>query len=287
MKKRASIAVLMSVYKNESPKYLELALHSVWDNQTLLPEQIILVQDGDVPKELSDVIDQWKTKLGEVLVYSKNEYNLGLTKSLIKGIQFVKTKYIARMDSDDICLPERFERQFNFLEQNHDIAVLGSNAQEIDENGSYTNVRIYPSEPSVIPNYICRATPLQHSAVMMRTSLFTEGLLSYNPRYRMTQDLALWFDVLAAGYKIANLNEVLFLFRITKDTFKRRNISKAFLEFEIYMKGIFRIKTFTWRYIFPISRLILRLMPRGIIRIVYKSRLRSNVLAVNSSKVRK
>ena len=281
MKKRASIAVLMSVYKNESPKYLELALHSVWDNQTLLPEQIILVQDGDVPKELSDVIDQWKTKLGEVLVYSKNEYNLGLTKSLIKGIQFVKTKYIARMDSDDICLPERFEKQFNFLEQNHDIAVLGSNAQEIDEDGTYTQVRKYPSDPKQVPNYICRATPLQHSAVMMRTSLFTEGLLSYNPKYRMTQDLALWFDVLAAGYKISNLDEVLFLFRITKNTFKRRNVSKAFFEFEIYMKGIFKIKTLTWRYIFPISRLIMRLMPKWLIRFIYESRFRRNVLSVN------
>ena len=109
------ISVLMSVYKSEKPICIDRALRSVWDDQTMKPEEIILVQDGPLGKELMEVINLWKAKLGEHLVTLQNKANLGLTKSLNKGLVYAKGELIARMDSDDISHPMRFERQIKFL----------------------------------------------------------------------------------------------------------------------------------------------------------------------------
>lgn len=272
-----SIAVVMSVYKKENPEYLELSLKSSWTDQVLKPTQIILVEDGELTLELYSVIESWKKKIKDVLVIHKNQTNLGLTKSLNIAIEYVTAKYIARMDSDDISLPERFLKQVNFLEINSDVSVVGSNVQEIDEFGNFTELRKYPLVDEEIREYICKATPLQHSAVMMRSSIFNEGI-SYNESYKMTQDLALWFSILNEGYKIANIPEVLFLFRITPETFSRRNRSKGFHEFKIYMKGISKLKGMTVKFIYPISRLLMRYMPSKLIKIIYESEIRKKIL---------
>jgi glycosyltransferase involved in cell wall biosynthesis len=272
-----SIAVVMSVYKKEKPEYLDLAMKSIWIDQTLKPTEVIIVEDGMLTTDLYDVLDKWKQEIGNKYICLKNEVNIGLTKSLNICLKKVTSKYVARMDSDDICLPFRFEKQYNYLEKNKDIGILGCNIQEIDEDNVYTKLRYYPLQPNEIIEYIPKATPLQHSAVMMRNEIFDNGL-KYNENYIMTQDLALWFDAIENGVNIANLPEILLLFRITKDTFSRRNKSKAIHEFKIYMKGIYRLNGFSLKYIYPISRLIMRFLPSSFIKFIYDSRLRKMVL---------
>lgn len=277
-----SIAVVMSVYKKEKPEYLDLAMKSLWTDQTLKPTQVIVVEDGALTDNLYSVLEKWKKEIGDKYVCLKNEMNLGLTKSLNICLKNVTCKYVARMDSDDICLPNRFENQQKYLEKNTEIDILGCNVQEIDEENTYTELRYYPLEPDDVVRYIPKATPLQHSAVMMRNKIFIDGL-AYNENYIMTQDLALWFDALQKGLKIANLPEILLLFRITKDTFSRRNKSKAIHEFKIYMKGIYKLKGISIKYIYPISRLILRLLPSKLIKLIYDSNLRKLVLKGKSN----
>lgn len=272
-----SIAVVMSVYKKEKPEYLELAMKSLWSDQTLKPTQVIVVEDGGLTDELENVLEKWKEIIGQHYVCLKNKTNIGLTKSLNRGLSEVTCKYVARMDSDDICLPNRLECQNNYLEEHPEIGILGCNIQEIDENNNYTKLRYYPLRPEQVRNYIPKATPLQHSAVMMRSEIFKNGL-AYNENYLMTQDLALWFDAIENGVNIANLPEILLLFRITKDTFSRRNKSKAIHEFKIYMKGIYRLNGFSLKYIYPISRLIMRFLPSSFIKFIYDSRLRKMAL---------
>ncbi len=272
-----SVTVLMSVYKKEKPEYLELAFKSLWDDQTLKPDEVIVVEDGDLTDSLNEIIIKWQQKIGEAYIQIKNANNLGLTKSLNIGIQHITCKYIARMDSDDICLPDRFKKQKEHLDSHPDIAVVGSFVQEIDENNTHTVIRKYPVSPEEVSKYIMKATPLQHSDVMMRSEIFKQGI-SYNEKYRMTQDLALWFDILNNKMKIANIPEILFLFRITPETFSRRNKSKAFHEFKIYMNGIFRLRPVSLYYIYPVIRLILRLLPAKIIKLIYDSGLRKKAL---------
>lgn len=268
------ISVLMSVYKAEKPLYLDRALQSIWDDQTYKPLEIILVEDGALTSELEKIINKWSEVLGSSMVILKNEINLGLTKSLNKGLAHAKGELIARMDSDDISHSKRFERQVEFLEKHQDIDIVGGALQEFDAENECLGVRHYPRTPNEVENYIYKASPLAHPTVMLRKRIFDEGL-KYDERYRTSQDIALWYDALCAGYKIGNVEEVTIYFRRDGDVFKRRSREKALNEFKIYMNGIRRFYgLLSWRYLFPIARLIFRLMPVSVVKWIYGSKLR-------------
>lgn len=273
-----TISVLMSVYKSEQPAFMDRALQSVWTGQTLKPDQIVLIEDGPLGDGLLEVITAWKERLGERMVIHRNEVNLGLTKSLNIGLRYVTSDLIARMDSDDISDLHRFERQVAFLEVHPDIDIVGGSLQEFDEGNPCLNVRHYPRTNEEAMKYIMKASPLAHPTVMMRRKLFDSGL-RYDERFRTNQDLALWFDALATGHKIANLQEVTIYFRRDASLYKRRNRSRAIGEFKIYMRGIYRMKgAFTLAYLYPLARLAFRLMPTTVVRWIYGSRLRNGVL---------
>lgn len=273
------LSVLMSVYKSEKPVYLDRSLQSVWDDQTLRPDEIILVQDGPIGDELTSIIRQWKEKLDDTLVLLVNETNLGLTKSLNKGIKVAKGEYIARMDSDDISLPDRFLHQLKYMDEHPDISVLGGAIQEFNDQDGIIGERHFPVNTTAIRQYIHKASPVAHPAVMIRKSLFEEGVL-YNEEYRTTQDLALWFDVLASGHQMANLDEFVLQFRRESNVYQRRkNKADSRLELKIHLKGIKTLFGFSpIKSLFPIARYILRLMPNSIIHKFYNGSLRGKLL---------
>ena len=274
-----SISVLMSVYKAEKPEYLDRALQSVWDDQTHKPNEIVLIADGTLTPDLDKIIDKWKEALGNSFILCRNELNIGLTKSLNKGLALACGDFIARMDSDDISHPCRFELQYKFLIDNPDVDVVGGSLQEFNDKNECLNIRHYPQNPKEIKEYICKASPLAHPTVMMRRKIFDSGI-RYDERFRTSQDIALWFDVLNSGFNISNVDDVTIYFRLAEDVYNRRSRKKAFNEFRIYMNGIYRLKgLFTLSYIYPISRLVFRLMPKSIIKWIYSSRLRKRILA--------
>lgn len=273
-----NISVLMSVYRSEMSEYLDKALQSVWTDQTLKPQEIVLIEDGPLTKGLYEVIDMWKELLGEKLIVLKNEKNIGLTKSLNKGLDVAHGELIARMDSDDISEPNRFEIQVKYLEEHPGIDIVGGSLKEFNDENNCLRIRHYPLTHKEVLKYIPKACPLAHPTVMMRKRIFDEGL-RYNEKYRMSQDIALWYDAIMAGYKIANVPEVTINFRSQGDVFKRRSRAKAWNEFKIYMKGIYRLHgIFTPLYGYPISRLCFRLMPPSFVRKVYQSNVRSKLL---------
>ena len=256
---------------------------SVWTNQTVKPMEIVLVEDGPLPDGLHHVIERWKSILGNKFVVLRNEKNLGLTKSLNRGLNVAHGELIARMDSDDISEPDRFEIQEKFLTEHPDVDIVGGALREFNEDCNNLRVRNYPLTHEEAVKYICKASPLAHPTVMMRKRLFDEGL-RYNEKYRMSQDLALWFDAIISGYRIANVPEVTINFRSEGDVFKRRSRAKAWNEFVIYMNGIYRMNgLLTLKYRFPIARLCFRLMPPAIVKFVYGSRLRSKLLEAQSN----
>lgn len=273
-----SISVLMSVYKNEHPQYLDRSIKSIWTDQTIRPSEIILIEDGPLSDELEQTINRWKELIGNKLIIHKNETNLGLTKSLNIGLKIASSDLIARMDSDDISDPRRFERQTAFLETHPDVAIVGGSMQEFNNNNPRLNVRHYPKNNDEVMRTIYKASPLAHPTVMMRSDIFKNGL-RYDERYRTSQDIALWFDAICAGYKIGNIDDVTLYFRSDDEMFKRRSRAKAWNEFHIYMNGIRRVYgLFTFKYIFPIGRLIFRLMPLRIVKFIYGSKIRHYVV---------
>ena len=221
-----SISVLMSVYKNEHPQYLDRSIKSIWTDQTIKPSEIILIEDGPLSDELEQTINRWKELIGNKLIIHKNETNLGLTKSLNIGLKIASSDFIARMDSDDISDPKRFERQTAFLETHPDVAIVGGSMQEFNNNNPKLNVRHYPKNNDEVMRTIYKASPLAHPTVMMRSDIFKNGL-KYDERYRTSQDIALWFDAICAGYKIGNIDDVTLYFRRDDEMFKRRSRAKA------------------------------------------------------------
>ena len=273
-----SISVLMSVYRAEKAERLDRAMKSIWDDQTLKPSQIILIKDGPLGVGLDAIIDSWKEKLGPVLCLIHNESNLGLTKSLNKGLKMVESEYVARMDSDDISHPNRFKCQLEFLNNHPDIDVVGGWIQEFNDTNQNLGKRCYPADPDIIKKYIVRASPLAHPTVMMRNSLFLNGF-QYNEDYITSQDLALWFDLLSHGHKISNIQEVTLYFRLDDNTVARRSRKKAVGELKIYLHGIRSIYgVFSFYYLYPFMRFIFRMLPQKLVKCVYKSNIRETIL---------
>ena len=229
------------------------------------------VNSSDLYSDWSDPyyfkIDKTAPTIKGVGLYGFNQYNSSGGKSSI-----------ARMDSDDISDPLRFERQFNYLQEHPGIDVLGGALQEFNDENSNLNVRHYPLSPEQCREYIVKASPLAHPTVMMRRRIFDEGI-TYNEQYRTSQDIALWFELLSKGYSIANIPEVTILFRRDDAVFKRRNRSKAINEFKIYMSGIKRLYgVYTFAYLYPMFRLVFRLLPTFVVKWIYGSSIRKRVV---------
>ena len=273
-----TISVLMSVYQSERGAFLDRSLQSVWYDQTRKPEQIVLVEDGPLTKELYAVIGKWKERVGEVLTLCVNKENLGLTKSLNKGLEAATGDLIARSDSDDISAPHRFEIQERFFLEHPDVDIIGGSMQEFDDENECLNVRHYPLTHEEACRYIVKACPLAHPSVMMRRRIF-EGGLRYDERYRMSQDIKLWFDAILAGYRLSNVPDICLYFRQQGDVFRRRSRVKAWNEFKIYMNGIYRMHgLFTLTYRYPIARYVFRNLPPSLVKRIYGSGMRKKVL---------
>ena len=266
-----TISVLLSVYKSEKPSNLDKALQSVWFDQTLRPDEIVLIQDGPLSDSLLSVIDKWKSILCEKFVVLCNEKNLGLTKSLNKGLSIVKGDFIARMDSDDISFPNRFELQLDYMMNHPEVSVLGGGIQEIDENDNWGHLRLYPLDMKGIVKYISKANPLAHPTTFIRRSVFDKGFY-YNEKYRKNQDLEFWFRLISKGFVFANLSLPVLYFRRTSDTYsKRSSFISLKSELSIYVSGIYSLYgLFTWRYIFPIIRFCVKILPSSLVRFIYK-----------------
>ena len=275
MMNTTTLSVLISVYKSEKPCYLDSSLESVIKNQTLKPNNVIIVEDGPLTTGLYDVISKWCNNPDVPITIIKNEVNMGLTKSLNRGLEYVNTDLVARMDSDDMARPNRFELQVKFFNENPNIDILGGAIHEIDENGNDLCDRYYPLDHESVCKSICKANPIAHPTVMIRKRVFDSGL-KYNERFRTNQDLALWFDCILAGYKLANLRNVILLFRRQSSVYNRRKKKKnLWREFYIYCDGIFRLYgIFTIKYAYPIMRLCLKLLPTPIVKWAYNSRIR-------------
>ena len=272
----SSFSVLMSVYYKEQALYLKEALDSIWLNQILKPDQIVLVEDGPLTPELYEAIDEFQKEVGNVLTLVKNETNQGLAKALNKGIGFIRTDLIARMDSDDISDKRRFVYEIEYMDKHPDVMILGGSIQEMDENKNFLSQRHYPKMYEEVRKYIWRGSPVAHPTTVMRKCIFQS--LSYNEKVGQNEDLALWFNALEKGIKIENIEEVVYYFRMSSGCYKRRSKKKAWKEFEIFIKGLWNLYGFSFKYIYPCARLVFRLCPYSMVKYFYGSKMRRKLL---------
>jgi len=271
-----TLSVLQSVYKNDKAEFLEKTFESLAE-QTVPADKIILVKDGPIPQDINLVIEKWQQRL-PLEIHGYNE-NKGLAHALNYGLSFVNTDLVARMDSDDFCFPDRFEKQLNFFIQNNNACICGTGLSEfyLDKNGTeIRKYRLYPKKVDKNSKLLYKGTPLGHPTLMIKTSILKE--FSYSEKTTMNEDIELWFRLLKAGYEINNLQEPLLNFRITDGTFKRRSITKAINEYKIYSSNLFELFGFNFLQIYPFLRFISRFMPFCISKKMYLSNIRGKLL---------
>ena len=207
-------SVLMSVYKNDSPDYLKLALESIYEKQTRKPDEIVVVFDGPIPDELHLVLDNFRMGKENVVFYYPQEINRGLGEALRIGSERCTGDYILRMDSDDISAPERFSKQIMYVETHPEIDVLGTDIAEfqVSEYEENKRVRACPAVHDDIVKMGKKRNPMNHVTVCIKREALKkcggyETLL-------LLEDYYLWLKMIVAGCKLANLNETLVYVRV-------------------------------------------------------------------------
>lgn len=203
---KPEISVLMSVYNGAD--FLSLAIESIL-TQTFSDFEFIIVDDASTDAT-PDVIKQYAAKDARIRVIT-NEKNLGLTKSLNRGLAFAEGKYIARMDADDIALPERFMTQYWFMEEHPSLGALGSAVEVIGEKGRKIGERRLAISYEEIKAKMLFNNQFIHSTLFFRADVLkTVG--GYNEDFKKSQDYELMFRI-SDKYPVANLPEKLLQFR--------------------------------------------------------------------------
>ena len=218
-------SVCMSVYKNDSPLFLEQAIDSV-AKQTVVPDEIVLVVDGPVSEALHQAISGKQETYPFIHPVFLLE-NKGLGNALKVGVENAKYDIIARMDSDDLSLPDRFEKQLAFLEKNPDVDIVGGQMTEfIDTPENIIGQRTVPLSHYEIYNYMKKRCGLNHVTVMFKKSSVV-AVGNYQDWF-WNEDYYLWVRMMLHGCKFANLPDVLVNVRSGLDQYSRRGGNKYF-----------------------------------------------------------
>lgn len=267
-------SVLMSLYKKEHPEYLKQSLDSMI-KQTEKPDEIVLVEDGPLTKELYGVVDDYVNDYPGMFSIIVNETNLGLGLALNRGLENCKNELVARMDTDDISKPDRCEKQLERFEKMPELAIVGSH---IDEFAGGVNriisQRRVPCDHDSIYRYARRRSAFNHPTVMYRKSkVLSVG--GYSDLKR-NQDVDLFGRMLYAGCKAENINESLLWFRSSEELAARR---KSWINTSTYIatiRNFWRMgySSFADFVVVAVAQIGIYIMPTRLQRFVYKKFLR-------------
>lgn len=268
------ISVLMSVYSKERPDYLKAALDSVF-NQTVPPSEVVLVEDGLLPNELEAVVCDYEKAHREMKVVRCAE-NRGLGRALNTGLKHCSCELVARMDTDDISMPHRFERQLEIFEEHPEVDVCSAWMSEFEVSpDKLTAIKRLPETSDELYEYGKRRNPVNHPVVMFRKRGVMENG-SYRD-YPLFEDYFLWVRMITNGCHFYTIQEPLLYFRASHEMYARRGgwqyaFIEARLQFLFYGLRYIGVKIFLQNLI---VRFITRVMPRKLRAWLYKKRLRN------------
>ncbi|HEB9332197.1 TPA: glycosyltransferase family 2 protein [Campylobacter coli] len=229
------ISVVMATFNREA--YVSDSIESIL-KQTYSDFEFIIIDDCSSDNTYH-IVKKYASK-DQRIVLLKNESNKGLIYSLNKGLQKAKGKYIARMDDDDISMPQRLAKQINFLETNKEITVVGSYLKSFGEDGIEYKTWVDVDKHYLVEIMLQFKCPISHPNVMIRKSFLNKYNLQYDEKYKHAEDYGLWLDIIKHGGKIENIPEVLLIHRATKNSISRsQNTSKIQIQSAEYIKKQF------------------------------------------------
>ena len=216
-----SFTVLLSVYKGDKATDFKAAIESITTIQMIKPSEIMLVVDGPVSDDINKVISDVSNEFPKLFKIIRFEHNQGLGIALQKGLEAASNDIVMRMDSDDIAVPDRFEKQIQYMGSHPDVAICGGQIEEfVDEESNIVGKRMVPCDDGDIRNYMKSRCPFNHMTVALRRSeVLRAG--NYQPWF-WNEDYYLWLRMMLTGCKFANLPDTLVHVRVGKDLYARR-----------------------------------------------------------------
>jgi len=293
-------SVIMSIYKSDVPELVRVALDSLLQ-QTLLPNEIVIVADGPVPAELEQVVSSFKFQVSKIrttpnpsfakggdlvpedgkesletgnqkpetiVTYLPQEKNGGLGEAMRIAAEAAKYDYLARMDSDDICLPDRFEKQMKCFEEDPELSLVGGMITEFD--GEPENIiakRILPLEDAEIKRMMRGRCAVNHVTVIFKKAdLMKSG--NYQPFWKQ-EDHYLWARMMEHGCKFRNIPDVVVNVRSGKDQIARRGGLR-------FYKSVVRVFWYMYRHgLISFGYFLYICTVRGIVQVLMPNRLRT------------
>lgn len=220
-------SIITSVYKNDKPEYVRMALDSMLIEQTIKPSEIVLVRDGLVPTDLDSLLDEYELRYPAIFHIIRLEQNGGLGNALKLGVEAAKYDIIARMDSDDICTPNRFELQLEYLIKHPETDIIGGQMTEfIGSSDNIVGTRVVPCTNEEIYEYMKNRCALNHVTVMFRKNAVLKAG-NYQDWF-WNEDYYLWIRMMISNCQFANLPETLVNVRSGADQYARRGGRKYY-----------------------------------------------------------
>lgn len=263
------LSVLMSVYCKEDARFLRASLESVF-SQTWRAREVLLLKDGPLTAALDAVVDEFASRYSELRVVGF-AVNRGLGHCLNDGLQLCSYDIIARMDSDDVCMAQRFEKEYQYLLDHADCDLVGSWVDEFSVSTDVVDsVRRVPEDADAILRYARSRCPVNHPTVMYRKQAVVAAggyLTEYFP-----EDYFLWIRMLMRGSRFYNFQESLVWFRYSLDTVVRRGgwryaVDELKVQRNIYRLGFISFPRFVLNVLI---RFTTRILPARLRRLVYK-----------------
>lgn len=259
------ISVIMSVYNDEI--YLSDCIESIL-NQTYKNFEFIICNDCSHDNS-AYIINKYK-KIDSRIIFIENDINMGLAASLNRCISIANGEFLARMDSDDISLPTRFEREIEFLLSNKEYDVVACKCNIIDEsNKIYKQMLIHNGEVTLLDGV--KKVQIAHPTVLMRTNSVKEvGGYTVNKLTTRAEDYDLWCKLLISNHRLYGLNEILFNYREGLNGLKKRKYKFRIQEAKIKFYWMKKTHSPFYIYIYAIKPLIVGLLPTSIIKQIKK-----------------
>ena len=259
-------SVLMSVYFREKPVYLKAAVDSML-SQTVRPDELVLVCDGPLTPELDAVIAEYPW-----LNVIRLEKNSGLGAALNEGLQHCRNELVARMDSDDLALPERCELQLKVFEAQPGLSICSGTLKEFtDDPNEIVGQRTVPEQMDEIVSFSKKRNPFNHPAVMFRKSA-VETAGGYNETYHLFEDYYLWIRMLQNGCSGYNVQQPLLKMRVSMDAYERRGGLRYAMELLRFHSWIRKTHWTTWKDYLTgaLPHAAVCVMPKRIRRFIYR-----------------
>ena len=235
MNNTPKISLIMSVYNGED--YLSEAIDSVL-NQTFTEWELIIINDCSTDST-GEILSKYETLDSRVKVHT-NEVNLRLPSSLNKALELAQGKYIARMDADDICMPDRLQKQYDFMENNTQIALSSCRFMTLKNGVISSGGCGGKNDANSIKALLLVTNPILHPGIIAKADVIKE--LGYDKNFTCTEDMELWTRFVTAGYQVEILSEYLMIYRlhdkqITETTLEKQKSEVLKIQ-RIYLSNI-------------------------------------------------